>query len=101
MEMGADDYLEAFEATTLNAIEVRLKKHNRYKNYSPDLSGFDTFIKGARQVLNMKELGKDRKTKSYKKKVAIFQEGDLPSNILCQVRQGQSILRPTRWRTDH
>jgi CRP-like cAMP-binding protein len=81
MTLGADDYLtKPFDDTDLlNAIEVRLRKDAmRQKQYEASPEGLDTFIKDAQQVLNVKDLGKDKKVKLIKKKSEIFAEGDMP-----------------------
>jgi CRP-like cAMP-binding protein/CheY-like chemotaxis protein len=84
MELGADDYLtKPFDDTDLlNAIEVRLRKHEMIrKSYDSSADGLDQFIKDAQSVLNLKDLGKDKKVKSVKKKTDIFSEGDMPLNL--------------------
>ena len=84
MLLGADDYLtKPFEDTDLlNAIEMRLKKSALHKkSYSPDAAGLDNFIRDAQRVLNIKELGKDRKVKVLKKKASLFSEGEQPLHI--------------------
>lgn len=84
MNLGADDYLtKPFDDTDLlNAIEARLKKNAMIqKQYEVSAEGLENFIKDAKQVLNIKDLGKDKKVKVYKKKSEIFSEGDLPLNV--------------------
>ena len=84
MNLGADDYLtKPFDDTDLlNAIEIRLKKHEmQRKQYEGDADGLDNFIKDAQTALNIKDLGKDRKVKSLKKKAEVFAEGDMPLNV--------------------
>ncbi|CAN5516437.1 response regulator [soil metagenome] len=83
MNLGADDYLtKPFDDTELlNAIEMRLKKHDQYKRYDATPEGLDAFISDAGQMLQLKDLGKDRKTKVYKKKSEVFVEGDSPTHI--------------------
>ena len=39
------------------------------------------FIKDAQTALNIKDLGKDRKVKSLKRKAEVFAEGDMPLNV--------------------
>ena len=81
MNLGADDYLtKPFDDTDLlNAIEARLRKTAmQQKKYEVTPEGLDNFIKDAQSVLNIKNLGKDRKVKTFKKKAEIFGEGDLP-----------------------
>ncbi len=84
MDLGADDYLtKPFDDTDLlNAIEARLRKNSmQHKQYDVSAEGLDNFIKDARQVLNIKDLGKDKKVKIFKKKSEIFSEGDMPLNV--------------------
>jgi DNA-binding response OmpR family regulator len=84
MELGADDYLtKPFDDTSLlNAIETRLRKHEfRSKTYAWNAAGLESFIKDAKQILNINDLGKDKKVRQYKKKSEIFSEGDTPSSV--------------------
>jgi len=84
MNLGADDYLtKPFDDTDLlNAIEVRLRKAvMQQKLYEPTAEGLDLFIQDARQVLNLKDLCKDKKVKLYRKKTEVFAEGDTPNNV--------------------
>lgn len=83
MNLGADDYLtKPFDDTELlNAIEVRLKRTEMLRNYEASPEGLDAFIRDAGQILNLKDLGKDRKVKSFKKKSEIFAEGDTPTHV--------------------
>ena len=84
MELGADDYLtKPFDDNELlNAIETRFRKNEiRSREYDQGTSGLDSFIKDAQRVLNLKDLCKDRKTKSVKKKNEIYSEGDTPQAV--------------------
>lgn len=84
MNLGADDYLtKPFDDTDLlNAIEARLRKNAMLqKQYEVSAEGLDNFIRDAKQVLNLKDLGKDKKVKSYKKKTEIYSEGDMPLSV--------------------
>lgn len=84
MNLGADDYLtKPFDDTDLlNAIEARLKKAAMQQQlYDSTPEGLDNFISDAKKVLNLKDLCKDKKIKSLKKKAELFSEGDLPLNI--------------------
>lgn len=84
MTLGADDYLtKPFDDTDLlNAIETRLRKHElRSKQYDNTSSGLDSFIRDAQKILNLADLAKDRKVKTFKKKAELFTEGDTPSAI--------------------
>ncbi len=90
MNLGADDYLtKPFDDTDLlNAVEARLRKSelqaNRYES-SPE--GVDNFLADAGKVLSIKDLGKDKRVRAYKKKGEIFSEGDTPMNVFF-VRSG-------------
>lgn len=84
MELGADDYLtKPFDETDLlNAIEARLRKSAmQQRAYDTSEDGLTKFIQDARKVLNLSDLGKENKVKSYKKKAEIFSEGDSPNSI--------------------
>ncbi|MEO5978588.1 MAG: response regulator [Chryseolinea sp.] len=84
MNLGADDYLtKPFDDTDLlNAIETRLRKNAMiHKIYEPSAAGLDSFINDAAKVLNIKDLGKDKKVKVFKKKSEVFSEGDAPLNV--------------------
>ena len=84
MNLGADDYLtKPFDDTDLlNAIEARLQKASmQQKLYEATPEGLENFITDAKKVLNLKDLCKDKKVKSLKKKSELFSEGDTPLNI--------------------
>lgn len=84
MNLGADDYLtKPFDDTDLlNAIESRFRKNAmQQKHYDASPEGLDDFINDARTVLNLKDLGKDRKVKTVKKKTEIYSEGDMPLHV--------------------
>ncbi len=84
MNLGADDYLtKPFDDTDLlNAIEARFKKNAMYHtHYDASVDGLDKFINDAKHALNIQHLGKDKKTKIYKKKSEVFREGDLPTHV--------------------
>lgn len=90
MNLGADDYLtKPFDDTDLmNAIEARFRKNAlQSKAYDSTTEGLDKFIRDAQQVLNLKDLCKDRKVKQYKKKAEIFSEGDTP-NYMYFIKSG-------------
>lgn len=84
MTLGADDYLtKPFDDTDLlNAIETRLRKHQlRTKQYDNTSSGLEHFIQDAQKALNLSDLCRDKKVKTYKKKTEIFSDGDTPSTV--------------------
>lgn len=84
MNLGADDYLtKPFDDTDLlNAIEARFRKNAiQQKQYEATPEGLDNFIKDARSVLQLNDLGKDRKVRIVKKKAEIYAEGDTPLHV--------------------
>ena len=84
MNLGADDYLtKPFDDTDLlNAVEARLRKNAMLqKQYEVSNEGLENFIKDAKQVLNISDLGKDKKVKLYKKKTEVYSEGDMPLHV--------------------
>lgn len=90
MSLGADDYLtKPFDDTDLlNAVEARLRKHElRTRQYDNSHTGLDHFIQDAQRALNLSELCKDKKVKTFKKKAELFTEGELPA-VLFFVKSG-------------
>ena len=84
MTLGADDYLtKPFDDTDLlNAIEARLRKSAMQQQvYESNPEGLENFINDAKAVLNINELGKDKKVRSLKKKTEVFAEGDMPLHV--------------------
>lgn len=83
MNLGADDYLtKPFDDTELlNAIDTRLKRVEMFRKYDASPEGLEAFMKDAGHALNLKDLGKDKKIKTFKKKTEIFSEGDTPSYV--------------------
>ncbi|MGV3762400.1 response regulator [Parapedobacter sp.] len=78
MELGADDYLtKPFDdIELLNAIETRLKKR---KQLGPEPgTRKDAPLSEREQELLLQELVQRSRTKTYKKKQFIYQEGDTP-----------------------
>lgn len=79
MELGADDYLtKPFEETELlSAIEGRLKRSELFrKGFDQGFEGLNTFLDRARGVEALKDIGRDRKTRTVQKKETLFHEGD-------------------------
>lgn len=91
MNMGADDYItKPFEEEELlEAIETRLKRsEDLKKQFKGDLNSLNQFIDEARGVEELQDLPKDRKTKEFKKKEAIFRENDF-ANYLYFIIEGK------------
>ena len=79
MDLGADDYLtKPFEEIELlNAIEGRLKRSELFrKGFDQSAEGLEHFLDQARGTAALKDISKDRKTKTFGKKDPIFLEGD-------------------------
>jgi CRP-like cAMP-binding protein len=79
MEMGADDYVtKPFDdIELLNAVESRLKKSEMMKReFSRNMDGLNEFLSQAKGVDELKQLSANRKMHKYKKKEAIYMEGD-------------------------
>jgi CRP-like cAMP-binding protein len=84
MNLGADDYLtKPFDDTDLlNAVEARLRKNAlQRRQYESTPEDLERFIHDAREVLNLKDLCKDKKVKTVKKKGELFAEGDTPQHV--------------------
>lgn len=84
MDLGADDYLsKPFEETELlNAVEARFRKVDlKQKDYFQLKNGIDEFINDAGRVLKITNFAEGRKVRTYKKKSAIYSEGDYPTSV--------------------
>lgn len=81
MELGADDYLtKPFDdIELLNAIETRLKKRKQLATEpaAPEPNK-NTHLSEEEQEQLLQELVRQSRTKTYKKKQFIYQEGDTP-----------------------
>ncbi|CAM3776896.1 response regulator [Sphingobacterium prati] len=88
MEMGADDYLtKPFDDVELmNAIEVRLKKHEQLSAEAPE--DYDLQLSAEEQVLLLQELITNSRVKAVKKKQSIFEKDDSPTYVY-YVKSGQ------------
>jgi cAMP-binding proteins - catabolite gene activator and regulatory subunit of cAMP-dependent protein kinases len=85
MEMGADDYLtKPFDdMELLHAIETRINKSQRQKDYSgATLGHIEKLTSGSGNGMKeLKELIAGRKIKRIKKKQVLFYEGDTPQGL--------------------
>ncbi|PTT34476.1 transcriptional regulator [Chryseobacterium sp. HMWF028] len=84
IEMGADDYLtKPFDdIELLNAIESRLKKKERQKNfYSSNLTQMTNLFQNSSGLDELKKAFDERKIKSFKKKQIIYYEGDTANSV--------------------
>ena len=91
MNLGADDYLtKPFEEMELlEAVDIRLKKSEQFqKDFESDLEGIDLFIEEAKGLEELKKLSEDRRSRHYKKKEALFYEGEYP-NFLYFINKGK------------
>ncbi len=91
MNLGADDYLtKPFEEMELlEAVDIRLKKSQQFqKAFEDDQEGIEHFIEEAKGLEEMNKLSEDRRSRHYKKKEALFYEGEYP-NFLYFVNRGK------------
>jgi CRP-like cAMP-binding protein/CheY-like chemotaxis protein len=91
MEMGADDYLtKPFDdVELLNAIEVRLKKHDALrKEFMQDRRDSSAFPDEAKGTGALEKLSEAQEVRTYPKKSEIFREGTYPKGIYC-LRSGK------------
>lgn len=88
MEMGADDYLtKPFDDVELmNAIEVRLKKHEQLS--ADTTEDHELNLSEEEQVLLLQELLANSRVKTVKKKQSIFEKDDSPTYVY-YVKSGQ------------
>ncbi len=91
MNMGADDYLtKPFdEMELLESVEVRLKKSAQFdREFKAGIPGVDQFIEEARGLEELRNLSKERRSRTYRRKEALFYEGEYP-NFLYFIHQGK------------
>ncbi|HEY0612550.1 MAG TPA: response regulator [Chitinophaga sp.] len=84
MEMGADDYItKPFSGTDLlHAIESRLKKASlRKQDFPANLQGLSKLMEAATGRGSLKALSEGRNIDKYKKKQAIYVEGNHPTSL--------------------
>jgi CRP-like cAMP-binding protein/FixJ family two-component response regulator len=93
MNLGADDYLtKPFEEMELlDAIESRLKKKKVIDlEFEHTIESLNNFMDKARGLIELEELSKNRKIKSYKKKQIIYREDEYP-NALYFISKGKVV----------
>jgi len=81
MNLGADDYVTKpfYKDELLSVVETRLDKSNRLKKqFDQTEQGLSAFINEARGYQELQKLSEERKTKSFKKRELIFEEGEYP-----------------------
>lgn len=84
MELGADDYItKPFNGTELlNAVDSRIKKHEQLKQeLSPDLDGLQHLMQVSFGKSRLHAFTKDRNINKYRKKQAIYTEGNHPGSL--------------------
>jgi DNA-binding response OmpR family regulator len=81
MNLGADDYITKpfYKDELLAVIETRLKKSEQIRRkFDRTENGLSAFINEARGFEELKKLSLERRVKLFKKREAIFEEGDYP-----------------------
>lgn len=91
MNLGADDYLtKPFDdIELLDAVEARLNMSEQIKkDYEPGMSGLDSFFNDAKEIESLKQLSKEKKIRTHKKKTNLYLQGDYP-NFLIYINKGK------------
>lgn len=84
MELGADDYItKPFTGIELlNAVDGRLKKLGMLKEeFTPDIKGLSRLLEASKPDKVMKIFTEGRNINKYKKKQAIYTEGNHPNRL--------------------
>ena len=84
MELGADDYIsKPFDGTELlNAVDSRLKKLELLKqDFSPGIAGLSDLMQATFGKNALQSLTEDRNIDKYKRKQAIYTEGNHPNRL--------------------
>lgn len=97
MNLGADDYVTKpfYKDELLDVIETRLQKSERLKKqFDKTERGLSAFINEAKGYEELRKLSVERKTKHYKRRDLIFEEGDYP-RYLYFVKSGKAKVFKT------
>lgn len=81
MNLGADDYITKpfYKDELLAVIETRLRKSDQLrKHFDRTDQGLTAFINAARGYEELRKLSEQRKTKLYRKRENVYEEGDYP-----------------------
>lgn len=81
MNLGADDYITKpfYKDELLAVLETRLHKSERIKKrFDRTEQGLTAFINEARGYEELQKLSAERKTKAFKRREVLFEEGDYP-----------------------
>ncbi len=81
MNLGADDYITKpfYKDELLSVLETRLEKAEQLrKKFDKTDQGLSAFINEAKGYEELRKLSEERKSKFYKKRETLFEEGDFP-----------------------
>ena len=81
MNLGADDYITKpfYKDELLSVLETRLEKAEQLrKKFDKTEQGLSAFINEAKGYEELRKLSEKRKSKFYKKRETLFEEGDYP-----------------------
>ena len=81
MNLGADDYITKpfYKDELLSVIETRLRKSERIRTtFDKSEQSLTAFINEVKGYEELKKLSNEHRTKTYKKRETIFEEGEYP-----------------------
>ncbi len=97
MNLGADDYITKpfYKDELLSVIETRLNKSERLREqFDQTEQGLRAFIDEAKGYEELRKLSNERKTRIYKRREFLFEEGDYP-RYLFFIKSGKVKLFKT------